>query len=232
MPSPTRSPALFPTFVAQHSVLFDPEDARDFARQFPGVALPAALRRAVRKRQTEFLAGRHCVREALRGCAPEHADVAVGIGAQREPLWPDGIVGAITHAHGFASAAVARAADARGIGLDAERLMPEEQAREVLGQVAAPDEVAALVEATGWSAARVLTGVFSAKETIFKCLYGEVRRYFDFREAWVDAFDLDEGTFRAHLLVTLTGALRAGYALRGTIEIGEGSVCTGMVLGV
>jgi enterobactin synthetase component D len=230
MPKLAKNPALFPPHVAQCSVEFDPQDSTDLAEQFPGIPLPVSMVRAVRKRQTEFLAGRYCVREALRACAPEHAEAIVGTGPDREPLWPPGIVGAITHTHHFASAAVARARDVRGIGLDAERLMTDHLAARVLSQIAATDEISALVSLSQWSTSEVLTVVFSAKETLFKCLYREVRRYFDFRDASVIAVDKELGRFSVRLLVTLTPALPAGSTFDGRFERDEGSVCTAMVL--
>jgi enterobactin synthetase component D len=224
------SPNLFPSYVAQHSVVFDHEEGTDLAQEFPGIELPPSLARAVRKRQVEFCAGRYCAREALRAGAPEHADVRIESGPQGEPVWPPGIVGAITHAHGFASAAIARARDARGLGLDEERVMDEEVAGSVLDQIAAEDEISALVTATSWSRAAVLTVVFSAKETVFKCLYPEVQRYFDFREASVVALDPAAGRFSARLLVPLTPRLIAGTILEGRFERKTQSVCTAMVL--
>jgi len=184
----------------------------------------------VRKRQMEFLAGRYCAREALRSFAPECAEVPIGSGRDRAPLWPCGIVGAITHTHHFASVAVARASETRGLGLDAERLMAEAVAERVLDHIAAPDEVSALVRATGWSTATVLTVIFSAKETVFKCLYAEVQRYFDFRDASVIAIDPAAGLWSARLLTTLTPTLQAGHALDGRFECDGTSVCTAMAL--
>lgn len=228
--TPARSPALFPSFVAQYSVSFDPEDPGDLAGEFPGVALPETLNRAVRKRQAEFLAARYCAREAMRTIAPEHGEAVIGIGKHREPLWPGGIVGAITHMHRFASVAVARRADAIGIGLDAERIMTEKLAGELLESIAARDEVAGLIEETGWSTAVVLTLVFSAKETIFKCLYPQVGRYFDFRDARILSIDPAGGRFAARLVTALTGELVEGYPMEGRFERSEGQVCTAMVV--
>ncbi len=229
-PVAARSPALFPPFVAQYSLRFDPEASSDLAQTFPGTALPAPLLGAVRKRQTEFLAGRFCAREAMRACAPEHGDAAIAIGPSREPLWPPAIVGAITHSHGFASVAVARRADASGLGLDVEGVMSEKLAGEVLESIAANDEIARLVDMTGWSTAVVLTLVFSAKETVFKCLYPQVRRYFDFRDASVVTLDPACGRFSARLLRSLTPGLPAGHPLDGRFERDEHMVCTAMVL--
>jgi enterobactin synthetase component D len=228
------NPQVFPHWVAQHTVTFDLDDPIDVTSHFPGVELPSALAPAVRKRQVEFLAGRFCARQALRACAPEHADVVVGIGPNREPLWPQGIVGAVTHTHGYASVAVARTSLARAIGLDVERVMNVEQAERLHEQIAAHDEVGAITCATGWSFATALTAIFSAKETIFKALYGEVKRHFDFRDAWLEAFDPRENKFRGHLVSTLTASLRAGCALAGRFSLDSAAapcaVCTGIVL--
>jgi enterobactin synthetase component D len=230
MPTPAASPALFPAFVAQYSLALDPEDPTDLVRQFPGIALPGSLNVAVRKRQMEFLAGRYCAREALRRLAPELADAPIAIGPNREPVWPPAVVGAITHVQHFASVAVARASDARGIGLDIERVMADELARSLVKNIAAPDEVAHLVGATGWSIASVLTLVFSAKETIFKCLYPEVRRYFDFRDASVLAIEPGPRRFSARLLRSIGPGWPAGALLEGRFERDERLVCTAMVL--
>jgi enterobactin synthetase component D len=73
--------------------------------------------------------------------------------------------------------------------------------------------------------------VFSANETIFKCLYPQVGRYFDFRDAVVTALD-PAGRFSAHLLSALTPALPSGFALEGRFVRDATSVCTAMVLAV
>ncbi|WP_394849392.1 4'-phosphopantetheinyl transferase superfamily protein [Pendulispora brunnea] len=222
-----RNPPLFPAFVSQHSVTFD-KDASDLGAQFPGIVLPDSLSRAVPKRKAEFLAGRFCVREVLRRIAPQHAEVPVGTGKNREPLWPEGIVGAITHTLDFASVAIAHARDARGIGLDAERPMTDENAEKLLDKIASPQEIAEMKRKTGWGTGVALTVTFSAKESVFKCLYPQVQRYFDFSDAWIEI--LDGERFSARLLSTLTPTLTAGRTFEGRFEHNDVSVCTGMVV--
>jgi enterobactin synthetase component D len=226
----SAGPALFPAFVAQHTVFFDADDPADLGDQFPGVMLPPSLARAVRKRQAEFLAGRFCAREALRACAPEHAASLVAVGAHREPLWPPGIVGSITHANGFASAAVARRTQARSLGLDTERIVDPSSVESLLESIADAGELAAITRATGWATATALTAIFSAKEALFKCLFPELRRYFDFRDAWLDGLALESGTFRIRLLTTLGPSLSAGHPFTGRFSIGPGVVHTATVL--
>jgi 4'-phosphopantetheinyl transferase EntD len=154
------------------------------------------------------------------------------MGADGEPEWPPGFVGTITHAHGYASAAVARSLQARGIGVDFERVMHDERAVEVASTVASETEMAALERASGWGRAEILTLVFSAKESIFKCLYPEVRRHFDYHEAAITVVEPARGRFFARLLVSLTDALPKGLLLEGRFERVGGSICTGLLLSV
>lgn len=67
-------------------------------------------------RREEFLRGRIAARRALSGLG---LDVdSIPIGAWRQPVWPPRVVGSISHCPGLGVAAVARAADLRGIGVD------------------------------------------------------------------------------------------------------------------
>jgi hypothetical protein len=47
--TPCSFAALLPPFVVQHTVRFDTDDPTDLAIQFPGMALPPTLHRAVLK---------------------------------------------------------------------------------------------------------------------------------------------------------------------------------------
>lgn len=230
MPSTLPNPPLFPPFVAQYTLTFDPADEAPLAAQFPGIALPVSLAQAARKRQADFLAGRFCAVAAMKVCAPDRAGVPVAVGPNREPVWPERVIGSITHTASIASAAVARSADARSIGLDVERIMTDEDALKVRDHIAAGDEVSAIVDATGWPVGTAITAVFSAKETIFKALYPEVRRYFDFRDAYVDTLDTREGTFRAHLMKGLTPSLPQGHVVSGRFVLETNLVWTAIVL--
>jgi enterobactin synthetase component D len=221
--------ALFPPFVVERDVTYDAARDADGTR-FAAIPLPAALAHAFPKRRAEFLAGRHCAREALRAGAPEYAGADVAIGPRGEPLWPPGIVGSITHMPGYAAAVLARTTDAYGLGVDVEPLMPDEKAARLLKYIVANDELDALACATGWGTARLVTLVFSAKETLFKALFPTVRRYFDFRDARVVSVDPAMLRYEVRLLVTLTPVWEAGRALGGRFTCDERCVRTGMVL--
>jgi enterobactin synthetase component D len=228
MLGPARNPRLFPSFVAQHSLSFAPGGAA--LPELDGIALPAELERAVPKRKLEYLAGRYCARAAMRALGAERADEPLATGPERAPRWPAGLVGSISHSHGFVSAAVARGSDARGLGLDSERLIASDTASSIVASIARPGELGPLIAATGLDERWALTVVFSAKESIFKCLYPLVGRYFDFLEAEVIGVELAAGRFRAHLAAALAPGFPSGMRLEGAVELAEERVHTGMVL--
>lgn len=154
-----------------------------------------AVARAVEKRRTEFRTTRRLARRAL-GRLGAPAGV-IGTGHRGVPLWPDGVVGSMTHCDGYRGAAVAWRSDVAALGVDAEPndVLPEG----VLDLVTVADErphLAALPNrGVCWD--RLL---FSAKESVFKAWYPVTRYELTFREAALQ-FDPDAGSFVARLLV-------------------------------
>jgi hypothetical protein len=71
----------------------DPPDAVLFPEK------EAVISRAVDKRRREFQTVRHCARRALRELGVPPA--AVLPGERREPVWPPGVVGSLTHCTGY-----------------------------------------------------------------------------------------------------------------------------------
>ena len=195
--------------------------------------LPDRLARAVPGRRASFLAGRWCAHEALRASVPHAAQTAIGMGEFREPLWPAGTLGSIAHTSGFALAATAPVGHVRAIGVDVERWLDDDAPARLGADLAGDGELDALVAQTGWPAARLLTVLFSAKETIYKCLFPEARAYFGFEAAWmerVEPTDVAEGRFAARLTGALGPGLPAGLALHGRFVCLDDVVVTTLVL--
>jgi 4'-phosphopantetheinyl transferase EntD len=128
-------------------------------------------------RRAEFAAGRTFARRAL--AALGFTQQPIGSGPGREPLWPRGIVGSITHCDGYCAAAVARSEGDRWLGIDAEpgRPLPEG----LIYQIASKHELenaARLSESIrNWD--RLL---FSAKESIYKVWYPIRKTWLDFKD--------------------------------------------------
>jgi 4'-phosphopantetheinyl transferase EntD len=225
----TLDPVLLPSTVVARALRIVRED-EDALRALGDVPIPDALANAVLKRRVEFAAGRRCVREALAVCDPSRANDAIGVGTQREPIWPAGIVGAIAHTRGYVAAAVARSESMRGVGLDVERWMDANAPGRIGSKIVAAEESRALVAQTGWPAQEVLTVAFSAKESVYKCLFPEVQRYFGFHDAWVERIDAARGTFEVRLVTTLTEGLRTGLVLEGRFSRMADVVFTALAL--
>ena len=153
------------------------EEARSLA-----IELPGALEGAIDKRRREYLAGRIAARLALRellgACASQG-----GLGADEDdvPLWPEGVVGSISHGAGTGFAAVAAANRYMGLGVDVERVVSARQAAR-LGPRVLTDREWELRHGGngGLSEEEMFTLAFSAKESAYKALFPVHRRVLGF----------------------------------------------------
>jgi len=174
--------------------------------------------RAVERRRAEFTTARSCARQALARLGVPPAPVLSG--PAREPLWPTGVVGSLTHCDGYRAAAVARRAEVAALGIDAEPHLPLPDG--VLARVTLPAErraLGGLPAGVRWD--RLL---FSAKESVYKAWYPLTGRWLGFEDARVE---LDPGgSFEARLLDP--GVDPPSFAGRWTI--GDGLLGTAVVL--
>ena len=138
--------------------------------------------RAVPKRRAEFLAGRFAARQAL---ALLGVDGVPGRNQDGSPRWPEQVVGSITHGAARALCAVAQASEVRGIGIDAERLMGEGAKDELLARICDVEERALLRRSLASPEQHLVTFAFSAKESLYKCLFPQIGRFMDFNAARV-----------------------------------------------
>lgn len=80
----------------------------------------ALVAHAAPKRRRDFALGRFCAHRAL--AALGGGEAVIGRHKNGAPLWPDGVVGSITHTSGYAAALAADGERISGIGVDAERV--------------------------------------------------------------------------------------------------------------
>lgn len=168
----------------------DPDEAG-----FPGEESLVAS--AAPGRRREVLTARRCAREAL--LALGHAPAAIPRGATREPIWPSGVSGSITHCTGFRGAAVAHTRDVISLGIDAEPHAPLPP--RVLGTVTTASDrdllarLAVSHPEVCWD--RLL---FSAKESVYKAWFPVAGCWLGFEDASLD-IDPESGTFTATILI-------------------------------
>lgn len=225
----TTNPLQLPAGCVQTSCVFDTDAWQSVKFSEAGLMLPARLATAIPKRKSEFLAGRYCAQMALKKMGVD-CPHTIAIGENRAPCWPDGTVGSITHSRGFASAIVAPSGLVRSIGIDSEALIAEKTANNVSGHILTDQERHDASTGLLESDRHYLTLVFSAKESIFKCLYPLVQQYFDFRHARVELDPDRPGHFDFQLLKDLGGEFRSGYAGSGYYTLNDDFIHTAVVL--
>lgn len=193
-----------------------------------GIDLPPAVQASVARRQAEFLAGRLCARDALQrlGMAP----ATVASGAYREPVWPAGCIGSISHTDGHAAAVVLPATAGAGVGLDLEVVACGDALAALAATVVSPAELASLLDSGGERAA-LLTLAFSAKESFFKAAFAQLGRYIEFDGAEVTGVDAQRGVVALRLRQTLAPGLPQGLPLAVRYQwLNRHTVCTHLVL--
>ncbi|GAA0839833.1 hypothetical protein GCM10009113_03930 [Marinobacter szutsaonensis] len=131
---------------------------------------------AVEKRKNEYRTGRNLARQALANLGIQPC--AIPSGPKGEPCWPPGIVGSISHCKGLCLAAVAPESTFHSIGVDVELNKPLPAG--IPEMIFSAEECLRHPHPNLISCLDTLT--FSAKESVFKCLFPIVGFYFDFKE--------------------------------------------------
>jgi 4'-phosphopantetheinyl transferase EntD len=173
----------------------------------------ARIATSVAKRQREFAAGRQCARQALAALGVPA--VPIGVGSHREPLFPSGTIGSITHTVDVAAAAVGRAGGALvGLGVDLEvhQVLEDGLARRIVP----PDEAAHWTPGVPAGCSPVLLA-FSLKEAFFKAFFPWCRRYLDFTDARLA--HAGPGAFTVALPDPALAALMHGLRLEGRYAV-------------
>lgn len=217
--------------------------AEDFERA--GVAWPVRLDAAVPKRRREYLAGRLAAAQALEGAGAQFGAQAAGetvggaaggrpaaaagssgrwdlaTGNDRLPTWPAGWHGSISHSGGLAVAWVAPAHGPQacaGVGIDVEHWLSQERC-ERLQQRIAPE--LSRLDCRSLPGTAALTLAFSAKESLFKALFPQVRRYLGFDAAEVVEIACGGTALRLRLACDWSAAWPAGTELAALASLDQ-----------
>jgi enterobactin synthetase component D len=190
------------------------------------IELPPAILRSVLSRRRSFLAGRASVMLAMRRHGMAEAR-SPAIADHRGPLWPSGIVGSISHSATHAVALVASDSVYRGIGIDLEECMTDAMVDSVAPLVASEVLDGSLhVDCASENLALAVTAVFSAKESLFKCLRPLTDDFFDFSDASMIALDFASQRGRLRLRRTLAPSIREGLEVDVDVHAVDGMIHT------
>ena len=164
---------------------------------------------AVPRRRREFAAGRKQARAAL--AALGFAPCAIPVGPGREPMWPKGLVGSISHTQMHCAVAVARDQDLVALGIDIDDDEPIDSG------------VTDLITARGdWPGYQPKL-LFSAKESVFKATFPRLRLWLGFADVWIVPGP-EPGTFLARTAVQQAASEIA--RLHGAAAVAERGLVT------
>jgi len=183
----------------------------------------AYLRNALPKRRWEFTAGRLCSRRALTQFGIENFPLLVG--NNREPIWPTGIVGSISHTEGYCGVAIARKTDVQSIGLDVECIGKLQ--KDVWKQICTQQEVSWINSLPSDERQINVALVFSAKECLYKCQHTISRQWLGLHDVMISV-NHDIREFRVRF--TINNPFAAKTRLNGRYFFYDGYVFTGMTI--
>ncbi len=200
-----RLHAILPAHVAVASA--------DPTARYPDIGPP----NATPQRRAEFAAGRAAAHIAMQSLG--HAATPIPMGPDRDPRWPFGISGSITHTRACALAAVTRAPALIGIDLE-----PHDAVTPTMwGAVFLPSE-RALIDAAP-DPVRIATLIFCAKEATYKAQYPLTHLLFGFDRIEITPGNEDfTATFRAD-----TGPIRQGTIWTGHHTHAHGHILTALL---
>lgn len=220
-------PEIFSGSIRGTACEFDVENYQDELYDIYAIPFHLVSSKAVVKRKAEFLAGRHCANLCLRQWAIE--DYVVKAGQNREPLWPSGLVGAISHSHTYAMTIVADASEYMGVGVDVETLVEFDTAQRLKSQILTPSEDRRYAHEKDFH--EIFTICFSLKESFFKAAYPRVQKYFDFSA--VTVIDIEwsdelQGSVHFELNDNLCDEYRRGMLFTGKFCKRDDQIITGL----
>ena len=209
---------LFPSAV--QLAVTDPTDAPTGLTTFES----DQIANAVDKRRREFAAGRRAARMAL--VTMGHPSVHLPIGENRAPIWPDGVVGSISHSDTICIAVTAPSRQIAAIGVDVEddRLLSPE----LEPLICTPTEREWLARHPKHHRRRMGMLVFSAKEAAFKCQFALSHRMLGFDALEIHLSD-DIGHFEARFTQE-AGPFPENTVLHGKFVTGHDMILTAVTL--
>ncbi|MGK2895331.1 4'-phosphopantetheinyl transferase family protein [Klebsiella michiganensis] len=154
---------------------FNEKHYNDDLFNYFNIPFPDMLNTAVKKRRAEYLAVRYAAKQLLQDSGVFSVPRT---GPDRSPVWPSGWCGSLSHTDAFAIALVAPSDSCLSPGIDIEKINIRD-IKEISDEFTTKKEQVLLMN-SNINYETALTIVFSAKETLFKCLYPKLKLFMDF----------------------------------------------------
>lgn len=157
----------------------------------------SAIRYFSPKRLSDFSSGRYCAMKALEQVAINNA--IIPIGNDREPIWPVGIVGSISHCDILTGAIVAKSNDYYSLGLDIEEIG---RVTTDLWDIIFTEKEQQYLSCLSDKEKRIQsTAIFSIKEAFYKFQFPVTKLFLDFLDVEMDCPSLSRVVVLSELVI-------------------------------
>ncbi len=175
----------------------------------------------VAQRKAEFLTGRTYARRALRSLGV--AAPTIGWNADRSPVWPEGVIGCITHTRDYCAAVAGRMDGPhaiRGIGIDIETPGRISDGMALKTFTEAERAVLALVPEVERQGR--MCAMFCAKEAFYKMQFPLTKAWVGFQDVEVEL--VEESGFTLTLVNAIGGYSGKGNQFLGSVVCAHGKI--------
>ncbi|BCE03388.1 4'-phosphopantetheinyl transferase family protein [Marinicellulosiphila megalodicopiae] len=179
--------------LVHYKVKYDIENYSILLFDVLKILLPTHIQQSVKKRQAEYLAGRYAAKLTLEVLGVYNFDIKTD--ALRAPIWPDLILGSITHTHNTAMCIANMQSDFIGIGVDLEPLIDPQIIANIQNQIIFANDFFILKQHPKLQTQKIFTLIYSIKESFFKAAYPSTLHYFDFDAVEISELNLDNQSF-------------------------------------
>lgn len=201
------------TFLVSARINIEHNQSTRVQEQFK---LPSALVHSSTRRQLQFLAGRHCMSEAIKAaycgrCLPEWTF---------ESYLPNGLISSTTQTSSFVSAAVSFQERTRLLGIDSECIFTEEALRCLWPIVLTKREVAFYE----WNYRQLMSRheyislIFSAKQSLMKAFSPFSHKTLGFQDFLVTPDESGSKYFNFEVLKSISHIFNKGFHAKGLFD--------------
>ncbi len=177
------------------------------------------------ERKSQFILGRAAANQALRKLG--HNEMPVLKGLNREPIWPAGTVGSITHTTSWACAVAALSKEVLSLGIDLQEL--RNIGRFDLAKRVCSKREQAWLSSDNNNLTQNFTKLFSAKESIYKAFYPIAHYSLGFKDVEL-SWDIETEGFKGELLVDISPKFPTGYRFFVPVSFSSGYVLSSIMI--
>lgn len=202
---------------------FDIEAWSDNFFELADINLPVYIKNSVIKRRAHYLTGRILVKILLNQIGITDFNLINGSG--NEPLWPENIIGSLSHTENYAICAIDHLNNYTGIGVDIQKCISIETANKIWPLIMSTVEKELLITNV-IEFPVLLTIVFSAKESLYKALYSQVKSFNYFNLLTITKLDFKNKKFVLELKCDLKNNYNYGDRFEGDFQYLENNIIT------